>query len=74
MEEVCDEMKDYGERVDPTTNQKTYTRHTSRDGKAVDLSDVSFDSRVSSSLRFAVSLLFFVLSQSQRKSKDHEVP
>ncbi|XP_051532640.1 protein canopy homolog 2 isoform X2 [Myxocyprinus asiaticus] len=53
MEEVCEKMKDYGERVDPTTNRKTYVRHTSRDGTAMDLSDVAFDSRVNSSLKFA---------------------
>ncbi|KAI7790449.1 canopy-like protein 2 precursor [Triplophysa rosa] len=53
MEEVCEQMKDYGEGVDPTTNRKTYARHTPRDGKAMDLSDVAFDSSVSSSLKFA---------------------
>ncbi|KTG39602.1 hypothetical protein cypCar_00014748 [Cyprinus carpio] len=53
MEEVCEKMNDYGERVDPATNRKTYVRHTSRDGTAMDLSDVAFDSRVSSSLKFA---------------------
>ncbi|XP_066527352.1 protein canopy homolog 2 [Hoplias malabaricus] len=53
MEEVCERMKDYGERVDPVTNRKTYVRHTSRDGTSLDLSDVSLDTRVSSSLKFA---------------------
>lgn len=53
MEEVCEKMNDYGERVDPVTDRKTYVRHTSRDGTAMDLSDVAFDSRVSSSLKFA---------------------
>ncbi|XP_056591106.1 protein canopy homolog 2 isoform X2 [Triplophysa dalaica] len=53
MEEVCEQMKDYGEGVDPTTNGKTYVRHTPRDGKAMDLSDVAFDSSVSSRLKFA---------------------
>ncbi|XP_016351648.1 protein canopy homolog 2-like [Sinocyclocheilus anshuiensis] len=47
MEEVCERMNDYGER------RKTYERHASRDGTAMDLSDVAFDSRVSSSLKFA---------------------
>ncbi|KAL7837550.1 hypothetical protein SRHO_G00272610 [Serrasalmus rhombeus] len=53
MEEVCDRMKDYGERVDPTTNRKTYVRHSSRDGTSMDLSDVTLDTRVSASLKFA---------------------
>ncbi|XP_016404312.1 protein canopy homolog 2 isoform X1 [Sinocyclocheilus rhinocerous] len=53
MEEVCERMNDYGERVDPATDRKTYVRHASRDGTAMDLSDVAFDSRVSSSLKFA---------------------
>ncbi|KAI4895490.1 hypothetical protein NFI96_016427 [Prochilodus magdalenae] len=53
MEEVCDRMKDYGERVDPVTNRKTFVRHTSRDGTSMDLSDVTLDTRVSASLKFA---------------------
>ncbi|XP_062323790.1 protein canopy homolog 2 [Osmerus eperlanus] len=53
MEEVCERMKDYGERVDPTTSRKTYERVTSRDGKAMDLSEAKLDSRVSSSLKYA---------------------
>ncbi|XDV52123.1 hypothetical protein PO909_020887 [Leuciscus waleckii] len=53
MEEVCEKMNDYGEHVDPVTNRKTYVRHASRDGTAMDLSDVAFDSRVTSSLKFA---------------------
>ncbi|XP_072522130.1 protein canopy homolog 2 [Salminus brasiliensis] len=53
MEEVCDRMKDYGERVDPVSQRKTYVRHTSRDGTSMDLSDVTLDTRVSSSLKFA---------------------
>uniref|UniRef100_A0A3B1KFN4 Canopy FGF signaling regulator 2 n=2 Tax=Astyanax mexicanus TaxID=7994 RepID=A0A3B1KFN4_ASTMX len=53
MEEVCERMKDYGERVDPATQRKTYLRHTSRDGTSMDLSDVTLDSRVSASLKFA---------------------
>ncbi|KAK1799787.1 hypothetical protein P4O66_006322, partial [Electrophorus voltai] len=53
MEEVCEKMKDYGERVDSTTNRKIYMRHTSHDGTAMDLSDVTLDSRVSANLKFA---------------------
>lgn len=64
MEEVCEKMNDYGERVDPATNRKTYVRHTSRDGTAMDLSDVAFDSRVSSSLKFAVRMFSFFSTSS----------
>lgn len=53
-------MNDYGERVDPATNRKTYVRHASRDGTAMDLSDVAFDSRVSSSLKFAVRKYIYI--------------
>ncbi|KPP66992.1 protein canopy2-like [Scleropages formosus] len=53
LEDVCDKMKDYGERTDPTTNRKTYTRVTSRDGKSMDLSETTFDSRVTSGLKYA---------------------
>ncbi|XP_064160896.1 protein canopy homolog 2 isoform X1 [Anguilla rostrata] len=53
LEEVCEKMKDYGERADPATNRKTYVRVTSRDGKAMDLSETTLDSRVSSSLKYA---------------------
>lgn len=61
MEEVCEKMNDYGEHVDPATNRRTYVRHASRDGTAMDLSDVAFDSRVTSSLKFAVSsILSFI--------------
>uniref|UniRef100_A0A674D2P1 Canopy FGF signaling regulator 2 n=2 Tax=Salmoninae TaxID=504568 RepID=A0A674D2P1_SALTR len=53
MEEVCERMKDYGERVDPTTSRKTYERVTSRNGKSMDLSEAKLDSRVTSSLKYA---------------------
>ncbi|NP_001297777.1 protein canopy homolog 2 precursor [Esox lucius] len=53
MEEVCERMKDYGERVDPTTSRTTYERVTSRDGKSMDLSEAKLDSRVTSSLKYA---------------------
>lgn len=48
-------MKDYGEHIDTSTNRKTYARANSRDGKTMDLSETSFDSRVTSSLKYAVS-------------------
>ncbi|XP_045561681.1 protein canopy homolog 2 isoform X1 [Salmo salar] len=53
MEEVCERMKDYGERLDPTTNRETYERVASRNGKPMDLSEAKLDSRVTSSLKFA---------------------
>lgn len=55
MESICEKMNEYGERVDSTSNRKTYTRITSRDGKAMDLSDGALDSRVTAKLKFAVS-------------------
>lgn len=64
-------MKDYGEGVDPTTNGETYVRHTPRDGKAMDLYDVAFDSSVSSRLKFAVSLLFFVKVKTNLKCRSN---
>ena len=54
MEVICEKMNEYGERVDPTSSRKTYMRITSRDGKAMDLSDGALDSRVSAKLKFAV--------------------
>ncbi|KAJ8358546.1 hypothetical protein SKAU_G00150710 [Synaphobranchus kaupii] len=53
MEELCEKMKDYGERVDASTNRKVYVRVTSRDGKTMDLSETTLDSRVTSGLRYA---------------------
>ncbi|KAJ7999540.1 hypothetical protein DPEC_G00195490 [Dallia pectoralis] len=52
MEEVCERMKDYGERVLPTS-RTTYERVTSRDGTSMDLSQAKLDSRVTSSLKYA---------------------
>lgn len=53
MEEVCERMQDYGERVDPTTSRKTYERVRSWDGTALDLSEAKLDSRVTSDLKYA---------------------
>lgn len=58
MEEVCERMKDYGERLDPTTNRETYERVASRNGKPMDLSEAKLDSRVTSSLKYAVGSFF----------------
>lgn len=48
-------MADYGERTDPSTDRKSYIRVKSRTGEAMDLSEAALDSRVTSSLKFAVS-------------------
>ncbi|XP_027024741.1 protein canopy homolog 2 [Tachysurus fulvidraco] len=55
MEGVCEKMQEYGETLDPVTNRKKYVRFTARDGAAhtEDVSNVSYDSRVVSSLKFA---------------------
>uniref|UniRef100_A0A3Q2P374 Canopy FGF signaling regulator 2 n=1 Tax=Fundulus heteroclitus TaxID=8078 RepID=A0A3Q2P374_FUNHE len=53
MESVCDRMEDYGERTDPSTNRKSYIRIKSRNGEAMDVSEATLDSRVTSSLKFA---------------------
>ncbi|MEQ2269502.1 Protein canopy 2 [Xenotaenia resolanae] len=53
MESVCERMEDYGERTDPSTNRKSYIRVMSRIGEAMDLSEATLDSRVTSSLKFA---------------------
>lgn len=56
MEKVCDRMKDYGETLDPATDRKTYVRFTARQGSAAEVSNVSYDSRVTSDLKFAVRI------------------
>ncbi|KAK2821676.1 hypothetical protein Q7C36_021019 [Tachysurus vachellii] len=53
MEGVCEKMKDYGETLDPVTKRKKYVRFTARDGTSEEVSNVSYDSRVVSSLKFA---------------------
>ncbi|XP_040014900.1 protein canopy homolog 2 [Xiphias gladius] len=53
MESVCERMEDYGEHTDSSTNRKSYVRVKSRSGEAMDLSEATLDSRVTSSLKFA---------------------
>lgn len=55
MEGVCERMEDYGEATDPSTDRKSYIRIKSRSGEAMDLSEATLDSRVTASLKFAVS-------------------
>lgn len=58
MESICERMGDYGERTDPATNRKSYVRIKSRSGEAMDLLEASLDSRVTASMKFAVSIVF----------------
>uniref|UniRef100_A0A3P9HT00 Canopy FGF signaling regulator 2 n=1 Tax=Oryzias latipes TaxID=8090 RepID=A0A3P9HT00_ORYLA len=53
MESVCERMEDYGEHTDLSTDRKSYIRVKSRTGEAMDLSEATLDSRVTSSLKFA---------------------
>ncbi|KAM3621679.1 uncharacterized protein V6R79_014454 [Siganus canaliculatus] len=53
METVCERMEDYGELTDSSSSRKSYIRVKSRNGEAMDLSEASLDSRVTSSLKFA---------------------
>lgn len=55
MEGVCERMEDYGEVTDPSTDRKSYIRIKPRSGEAMDLSEATLDSRVTASLKFAVS-------------------
>lgn len=51
-------MEDYGELTDASTDRKSYIRIKSRSGEAMDLSEATLDSRVTASLKFAVSAYF----------------
>nr|XP_028565834.1 protein canopy homolog 2 isoform X1 [Podarcis muralis]XP_028565843.1 protein canopy homolog 2 isoform X1 [Podarcis muralis] len=53
LERICDKMKDYGEKEDPSTHRKSYVRVMSRDGTKMDLSQTKFDTDMTSSLKFA---------------------
>lgn len=54
MEKVCERMNDYGETADSATTRKTYMRFMAREGTKSDMSNVSYDSRVTADLKFAV--------------------
>ncbi|XP_054750443.2 protein canopy homolog 2-like [Lytechinus pictus] len=43
MENVCDKMTDYAERIDPETNEKTYVRYQARNGEDMELTNVSIN-------------------------------
>ncbi|XP_026202511.1 protein canopy homolog 2 isoform X2 [Anabas testudineus] len=53
MESVCERMEDYAEKMDSSTNRKSYIRIKPRSGGAMDLSEATLDSRVTASLKFA---------------------
>lgn len=55
MEGVCERMEEYGEVTDPSTDRKSYIRIKPRSGDDMDLSEATLDSRVTASLKFAVS-------------------
>ncbi|KAM9514667.1 protein canopy homolog 2 isoform 2-T2 [Guaruba guarouba] len=53
LERVCERMQEYGERLDPGTQRRSYVRVLSRDGTKLELSGVSIHGDVASSLKFA---------------------
>lgn len=55
LENICENMNNYGEKVDPSTRRKNYVRVVSFDGTKMDLSETKFDGDVTSNLKFAVS-------------------
>lgn len=55
-------MEDYGEKTDSSTNRKSYGRVKSRNGEAMDLSEATLDTRVTASLKFAVSTFCMLLA------------
>ncbi|KAK9407117.1 SOSS complex subunit B1 [Crotalus adamanteus] len=53
LENICENMNNYGEKVDPSTRRKNYVRVVSFDGTKMDLSETKYDGDVTSSLKFA---------------------
>ncbi|XP_075055700.1 protein canopy homolog 2 [Mixophyes fleayi] len=52
LEQICEKMTEYGERIDPDTNRKIYLRVLSRDGKKMDASNTNIGREVISDLKF----------------------
>ncbi|XP_044141946.1 LOW QUALITY PROTEIN: protein canopy homolog 2 [Bufo gargarizans] len=52
LEHVCENMKAYGEKIDPDTRRKTYVRVLSRDGKRMDASNTNIEQDAISDLKF----------------------
>ncbi|XP_063997228.1 protein canopy homolog 2 isoform X1 [Pogoniulus pusillus] len=53
LERVCEKMQDYGERLDPGTQRRSYVRLSAQDGTRLDLDGVRVDGDVAASLKFA---------------------
>ncbi|XP_063149735.1 protein canopy homolog 2 isoform X1 [Candoia aspera] len=53
LEHICENMNNYGEKVEPSTHRKNYVRVISFDGTKMDLSETKFDGDVTSRLKFA---------------------
>ncbi|XP_072265096.1 protein canopy homolog 2 [Pyxicephalus adspersus] len=51
LEQVCEKMTEYGEKIDPNTHRKSYVRVVSRDGKKLDASETNIDKEVINDLR-----------------------
>ncbi|XP_029450563.1 protein canopy homolog 2 isoform X2 [Rhinatrema bivittatum] len=52
LERVCENMREYGEKVDSSTHRKSYVRVLSRDGTKMDLSDTKIHGDMISDLKF----------------------
>uniref|UniRef100_A0A803KH03 Canopy FGF-signaling regulator 2 n=2 Tax=Xenopus tropicalis TaxID=8364 RepID=A0A803KH03_XENTR len=52
LEQICEKMTEYGEKIDPSTDRKIYVRVVSRDGKKMDASGTNIDIEVTSNLKF----------------------
>lgn len=64
-------MEDYGENTDSSTNRKSYIRVKSRNGEAMDLSEATLDTRVTASLKFAVSAFCMLVHNLREKNGLH---
>lgn len=55
LENVCEQMQNYGETSDPQSGKKGYMRINSRAGETITISNVNFSSGGTQQLRAAVS-------------------
>ncbi|XP_018423485.1 PREDICTED: protein canopy homolog 2 [Nanorana parkeri] len=51
LEHVCEKMTEYGEKIDPDRDRKTYVRVLSRDGKQLDASATNIEKEVIDNLK-----------------------
>ncbi|XP_066441503.1 protein canopy homolog 2 isoform X1 [Eleutherodactylus coqui] len=70
LERVCENMKAYGERIDPETHRKSYVRVLSRDGKTMDASNTNIDKAVISDLKFTQ---FYLSGPLNRSAMEHYI-